>query len=256
MLTPIKEKRVLITGGTCGIGKGMAYQFAQQGAQVILLARHLENTQRVVNELKEDGHQVDYVLADVADESQMAQAAKKIAKQWGGIDCVCANAGIYPSKMIESMSLSDWDTVINTNLRGTFLSVHSFLALLKQSDYGRVIITSSITGPMTGYVGWSHYAATKAGQLGFMRTAALELAPYGITVNAILPGNVLTEGLEELGEDYLQKMAASIPLKRLGCIDDIAYTALFLASKEAGFITGQTIVVDGGQTVPESLEAF
>jgi 3-oxoacyl-[acyl-carrier protein] reductase len=127
---------------------------------------------------------------------------------------------------------------------------------LGRSGRGRVILTSSITGPITGYPGWTAYGASKAGQLGFMRTAAIELAPKRITVNAVLPGNIVTEGLAELGEDYAAKMAVSIPLRRLGSVDEIGYTALFLATEEAGFITGQTIVVDGGQVLPEMLQAI
>jgi len=115
---------------------------------------------------------------------------------------------------------------------------------------------NNITGPITGFPGWTHYGATKAGQLGFMRTASIELAKYGITVNAVLPGNIVTEGLQGLGDQYLKTKAAAIPLKRLGDVEDIGNAALFLASKEAGYITGQTIVVDGGQTLPESLDAL
>jgi 3-oxoacyl-[acyl-carrier protein] reductase len=142
------------------------------------------------------------------------------------------------------------------NLKGTFLSLKACLPYLKESDQGRVVITSSITGPVTGFPGWTHYGASKAGQLGFMRTACLELAKYKITVNAVLPGNILTEGLIAMGEEYLQSMAASIPLKTLGTVEDIGYAALFLASKEAAYITGQTIIVDGGQILPESLDAL
>ncbi|MEN9239207.1 MAG: SDR family oxidoreductase, partial [Thermostichales cyanobacterium SZTDM-1c_bins_54] len=115
---------------------------------------------------------------------------------------------------------------------------------------------SSITGPITGYPGWSHYGASKAGQLGFIRTAAIELAPWNITVNAVMPGNIKTEGLDDLGEDYLAKMTASIPLKRLGSVMDVANAALFFATEEAADITGQTLVVYGGQVVPESLMAL
>ena len=143
-----------------------------------------------------------------------------------------------------------------TNLKGTFVSVQAALPWLKQSDAGRVVVTSSITGPVTGFPGWSHYGASKAGQLGFIRTAAIELAKYGITINAVMPGNILTEGLQELGEDYLAQMANSIPLKRLGVVEDIGNAAAFFASREAGYITGQTLVVDGGQILPESLEAL
>ena len=136
------------------------------------------------------------------------------------------------------------------------LSVQACLPALTSSGRGRVIITSSITGPITGFPGWSHYGASKAGQLGFMRTAAIELAPSGITVHAVMPGNVMTEGLADLGDDYLRQMTASIQMRPLGTVADIGHAALFLASDEAGYITGQTIVVDGGQVLPESLDAI
>ena len=119
-----------------------------------------------------------------------------------------------------------------------------------------MVVTSSITGPLTGFPGWTHYGASKAGQLGFIKTAAMELSRYNTTINAVKPGNIKTEGLQDLGEDYLATMAASIPLKRLGTVEDIANAALFFASDEAGYITGQQIVIDGGQTLPESLEAL
>jgi len=124
------------------------------------------------------------------------------------------------------------------------------------SGRGRVILTSSITGPITGFPGWTHYGASKAGQLGFMRTAAIELAPRRVTVNAVLPGNIVTEGLAGMGEDYAAGMTAAIPMGRLGTVDEIGYAALFLATDEAAYITGQTIVVDGGQVLPESPEAM
>jgi 3-oxoacyl-[acyl-carrier protein] reductase len=186
----------------------------------------------------------------MGDMQVMAEAAHT---RHGGIDVLCANAGIFPQGSIEELSPEDWDQVLGVNLKGTFLSLKACLPYLKASDQGRVVITSSITGPVTGFPGWTHYGASKAGQLGFMRTAALELARHKITVNAVLPGNIKTEGLVALGDDYLQSMAATIPLKTLGEVEDIGYAALFLASKEAGYITGQTIIVDGGQILPESL---
>jgi 3-oxoacyl-[acyl-carrier protein] reductase len=154
------------------------------------------------------------------------------------------------------MTPDDREHVLGTNLKGTFYAVQACLPALRRSGKGRIIVTSSITGPITGYPGWSHYAASKAGQLGFVRTAAIELAPSGITVNAVLPGNIATEGLDGMGEDYQRQMAASIPMKRLGSVEDIGYAALYLASEEAGYVTGQTIIVDGGQVLPESLAAL
>jgi 3-oxoacyl-[acyl-carrier protein] reductase len=157
---------------------------------------------------------------------------------------------------LEEMSAADIDQVLGTNLKGTMLSVIACLSALEASGRGRVILTSSITGPITGFPGWAHYGASKAGQLGFMRTAAVELARRQITVNAVLPGNIVTEGLDELGADYQASMAASIPAGRLGSVDDIANACLFLATDEAAYITGQALGVDGGQVLPESLDAM
>jgi 3-oxoacyl-[acyl-carrier protein] reductase len=182
--------------------------------------------------------------------------AATAVERLGGIDVLCANAGIFPDSRLADMSDDDIEQVLGTNVRGTILSVQACLPALSRSGHGRVILTSSITGPITGFPGWSHYGASKAAQLGFMRTAAIELAAGGITVNAVLPGNIITEGLADLGEDYLRSMTASVPLRRLGTVADIGHAALFLASDEAGYITGQTIVVDGGQVLPESLAAL
>ncbi|MGE4499433.1 MAG: 3-oxoacyl-ACP reductase FabG [Hydrogenovibrio sp.] len=255
MLTSIQGKTVLITGASKGIGRGIAKVFAKQGANTVIVARHLEAAQAVADELKAAGYEAMGVAADVADKASLQSAVQTAVEAYGGLDILCANAGIFPSASLEEMTEEDWDTVMNTNLKGTLFSVQTCLPELKKSGAGRVMITSSITGPITGFPGWSHYGASKAGQLGFIRTAAIELAKYGITVNAVMPGNILTEGLEDMGDDYLTQMASSIPLKRLGSVEDIANAMLYFASEEAGYVTGQTIVVDGGQVLPESLEA-
>jgi 3-oxoacyl-[acyl-carrier protein] reductase len=186
----------------------------------------------------------------------MQRAAAAAAQQYGRLDILCANAGIFPSAPLADLSEVQWDAVFDVNVKGALFSVQACLPYLQKSDAGRVIVTSSITGPITGLPGWTHYAATKAAQLGFIRTAALELAKFDITINAVLPGNIVTEGLQDLGEQYFNQMLAAIPLKRLGTTDDVGYAVAFLASREAGFITGQTIVVDGGQVLPESLQAL
>ena len=175
---------------------------------------------------------------------------------FGGIDILCANAGIFPDSKLASMTEEDMDRVFDTNIKGTLLTVQACIPALGASGHGRVILTSSITGPITGYPGWSHYGASKAAQLGFMRTAAIELAPLGITVNAVLPGNVATEGLADLGEDYRHAMEMSIPQRRLGDVEDIGNAALFFACDEAAYVTGQALAVDGGQVLPESLAAL
>jgi 3-oxoacyl-[acyl-carrier protein] reductase len=256
MLTSIAGRSVVVTGGSKGIGKGIARVFARHGAKVLIVARTSADAEAAAEEIKREGGTVSAVSADVTQLADMERVAETAASRHGGLDVLCANAGIFPQGRIEELAPEDWDHVLGANLKGTFLSLKACLPLLKASDQGRVVITSSITGPVTGFPGWTHYGASKAGQLGFMRTACLELAKYKITVNAVLPGNILTEGLIAMGEDYLTSMAASIPLNALGTVEDIGHAALFLASKEAAYITGQTIVVDGGQTLPESLDAL
>jgi 3-oxoacyl-[acyl-carrier protein] reductase len=182
--------------------------------------------------------------------------AKTAIERNGGIDVLCANAGIFPDSKLATMSEADMDLVFGTNVKGTMLSVQACLPALEKSGNGRIILTSSITGPVTGFPGWSHYGASKAAQLGFMRTAAIELAPKGITVNAVLPGNIATEGLADMGPEYRKAMEASVPQGRLGEVDDIGNAALFFATKEAAYVTGQALVIDGGQILPESLAAL
>jgi 3-oxoacyl-[acyl-carrier protein] reductase len=246
----------VVTGATRGIGKGIARVFADNGARVLIVGRDKDAADAAVADLTAGGAEVSYLLADISVREGCQLVAATAVERLGGVDVLCANAGIFPDKRLADMTDEDLDTVLGTNLRGCILSVQACLPALQQSAHGRVILTSSITGPITGFPGWSHYGASKAGQLGFMRTAAIELAAHAITVNAVLPGNVITEGLVDLGEDYINEMTASVPLGRLGTVDEIGYAALFLASDEAAYITGQTIVVDGGQILPESLGAL
>ena len=253
MSQSLKGRSVAVTGGSKGIGKGIARVFANAGAKLAIIARHGDQAEATAKEI---GHGAFGVAADVTSLASMEQAMKSIAAKTGGLDVLCANAGIFPQAKLEEMSSETWDEVVDTNLKGTFHSVRAAVPYLKKSDQGRIVITSSITGPITGFPGWTHYGATKAGQLGFMRTACIELAKYGITVNAVMPGNIVTEGLAGMGEEYQKSMAASVPLKRLGSVEDIGYAALYFASKEAGYVTGQTIIIDGGQILPESLDAL
>jgi 3-oxoacyl-[acyl-carrier protein] reductase len=256
MFTSISGRSVLVTGGTKGIGKGIAAGFAAEGANVVIAGRDRDAGERAAAELGKGGGAVSFVQADVSVPDNCAAAVAAAQDRHGGLDIVCCNAGIFPASTLAEMTPGQLEEVLATNLKGTFFVVQAAMPALARSGRGRVILTSSITGPITGYTGWSHYGASKAGQLGFMRSAALELARSGVTVNAIMPGNIVTEGLADLGAEYLRTMEASIPLRRLGSIEDIASAALFFATEEAGYITGQTLVIDGGQTVPESLEAM
>ena len=256
MFTSIAGRAVVVTGATRGIGKGIAGVFARSGARVLVTGRDEDAAKATVAELGAGGAEVSYLLADVSRREDCERMAQAAADRLGGIDVLCANAGIFPDAKIEDLTEEDLDRVFAVNLKGTFLSVQACLPALAASGHGRIILTSSITGPITGFPGWTHYGASKAGQLGFMRTAAIELAPKGITINAVLPGNIVTEGLASMGEDYAAGMTAAIPMRRLGTVDEIGYTALFFATDEAAYITGQTIVVDGGQVLPESPEAM
>ena len=256
MFTPIDGRTVLVTGGTKGIGKGIAGVFARAGANVVVTGRDAEQGEAAAQELSGQGGEVAYVGGDVARAADCERVAAETAARFGGIDVVCANAGVFPDVKLADMTEEDIDAIFATNVKGCMLTVKACVPHLERTGRGRVILTSSITGPVTGYPGWSHYGATKAAQLGFIRTACIELAPKGITVNAVMPGNIYSEGLDELGEDYLASMTDSIPLGRLGKVEEIGAAALFLATDEAAFITGQTIIVDGGQVVPESLAAL
>jgi 3-oxoacyl-[acyl-carrier protein] reductase len=256
MLTSIEGLSVIVTGASKGIGKGIAKVFADKGARVLVVARTLGPAEETSNEIRAAGGAASALAANVSIWEDAKRIAATAADQFGGIDILCANAGVFPAAKLEDLTPEGWDEVLATNLKGMFLTIKACLPAMKSKRRGRIVVTSSITGPITGYPGWTHYGASKAGQLGFMRTAAIELAPHNITINAVMPGNIKTEGLDGLGSEYLGKMTASIPMKRLGSVEDIAYAALFFACEEAAYITGQTLVIDGGQVLPESLMAL
>lgn len=252
----LSSTSVLVTGGSKGIGRGIAAVFATAGADVVIAARSGAGLDAVVGELDALGDgSVIGVRADVSDPQSCVDMAQTAVAAFGGLDVVCANAGIFPEASLATMTPEELAEMLDVNVKGSFYTVQACLPALAASGRGRVILTSSITGPITGHPGSAHYGASKAAQLGLMRTAAIELAPQHITVNAILPGNILTEGLTDLGEEYLAQMTRAIPAGTLGTPEDIGYLAAFLATREAGFITGQAIAVDGGQVLPESLEA-
>ena len=249
---------MIVTGGTKGIGKGIAGVFARAGRQRGR-DRPRRGGRRGRRQRAVESRGRGLVRAGRRGElaADCERVAAEAAERHGGIDVLCANAGVFPDKQAGRDDRGRTSTqIFATNVKGCMLSVKACMPYLERSGHGRVIMTSSITGPITGFPGWSHYGATKAAQLGFLRTACIELAPKRITVNAVMPGNVVSEGLDELGPEYLAAMEASIPLGRLGKVEEIGAAALFLATDEAAYITGQTIVIDGGQTLPESLAAL
>ena len=241
----IKGKSVIVTGGSKGIGKGIARVFARHGARVLVVGRNLAAAEAAAGELTGMGLTASAFSADVTRLADMEAMAKAAAERHGGVDVLCANAGMFPQLKIEDMTPEDWDAVQATNLKGTFLAVKACVPWLAKSGEGRIVITSSITGPVTGFPGWSHYGATKAGQLGFMRTACMELAKFGITVNAVGPVPVQTDLIRAVPQDKIAALVARQAIKRLGAFEDVANVVDFFLSRQSGFVTGQVLYLGG-----------
>lgn len=246
----LEGKVALIIGAARGIGKGIALRFAEEGAKLVLADFEAASGEATAAELG-----VPFIRTDI---SQMADAEAAVAlalKEHGRLDIVVQNAGIYPWQLIENTSPEDWDRVMGVNLRGSFNAARAALVPMKAQRYGRMLFTSSITGPHVTSPGHGHYSASKGGINGFIRSAALEFSGYGITVNGVEPGNIMTEAIrEQRGPEFIKSMEDAIPLGRLGSPRDVANAFLFLASDDAEYITGTTIVVDGGQLLPEGAD--
>lgn len=247
----ISGRTAVVTGGTRGIGQAVAEVLRGSGARVVISGRDAERGKQAAEEISAGDGPCHFYRADVRSRDDLSALAGYAHDQFGSLDILVHNAGIYPEVPLDELTEDDWDLVHNTNLKSTFFAFRAFLPFLKESPAGRVVLMSSITGPITGYPGLAAYGASKAGMNGFMRTAAIEVAPFGITVNAVAPGSIRTEGLADLGAQAIQKMEALIPLHRLGEPHDVGNAVLYLASDLASFVTGQSVVVDGGQILPE-----
>jgi len=254
MPASLAGKSAIVTGATRGIGKAIARACAAEGATVLVVGRDEKAGAHTVTEIRGAGGQASFFRADVSDWHAVQAMAAAAIDRSGRIDILCSNAAIFPVTAIDEMAVEEWVRVSDVNLKAAFLTVKACLPQMKQQRYGRVVLTSSITGPITGVSGLTHYGATKAGMLGFMRSAAVELAPHNDTVNAVLPGTMKTELLAEL-PDYCRQIERAVPLGRLGEPQEVADAVLFLASDRATYITGQTLVVDGGQVLVENLAA-
>jgi len=253
----IEGKVAVVIGAGKGIGRSISQTLAREGAKVLVVSLHEETAGMTAELIKKAGWVAVPVRADISKADDMERVANKALDMFGGIHILCQNAGIFPPVLLENMTERDWDSVHSTNLRGTFLAVKACLPTMKKQQYGKIVLTSSITGPRVGFPGMSHYGASKAGMTGFIKSAAIELARYNITINSVEPGEILTEGMKALtSEEDMKRLAESIPMKRLGEPVDIAYATLFLASDESKYITGQSIIVDGGIVLPESKTAL
>ncbi len=242
----------VVTGAARGIGRGVCSVLRSEGAEVVVADADGEAASRAVMELSPDGEHAVAVTADVSTSDGGAQMAAAAMDRWGRIDILVANAGIYPHILLRELTVAQWDRVMGINVTGAMLAIQSCLPAMSRRRYGRIVLMSSITGSVVGQPGYAHYGASKAAMLGLMRSAALEVAADGITINAVLPGNIATPGFADLGDSHRDRMLAAIPLRRFGEASDVGWAVRFLASPEAGYITGQTLIIDGGQVLPES----
>ncbi|MFL1526552.1 SDR family oxidoreductase [Pseudomonas sp. O230] len=245
-------KTVLVTGGAQGIGQAIVEAFAVRGARVMIADLRLAQAQSLATALTTRACQVEAVDIDLADATAVFELVQGLERDWGRLDILIHNAGYFPLTPFAEITRSILDRTLAVNLSALFWLTQAALPMFQRQGSGCVLVTSSVTGPRVAYPGLSHYAASKAGVNGFIRNAALELAGYRVRVNGVEPGMIATPAMDNLGDGQVNSdIASRVPLGRLGTAEDIAGAMLFLASDLATYITGQTIVVDGGSTLPE-----
>ncbi len=243
----LEGKVALVTGAGSGIGEATARRFAREGAIVVANDVDVEMARSVVTDLQRDGVRALAVGADVTKRAEVEAMMNHVVGEFGRLDVLVNNAGINRDAMSHKMTEEQWDQVLSVNLKGTFLCAQAALARMRERGWGRVINTSSIGS--LGNIGQANYAASKAGVIGLTRTLALEYAKYGITVNCVAPGPVMTRMLASVPEAIREKIVARVPTGRIARPDEIAAVHAFLASEDAAYITGQVLFVDGGMSV-------
>ena len=249
----LTDKVAIITGAGQGIGRGIATVFAAEGAKVVVATRTEENGRETVDAIHKAGGDALLCAVDIGKLENIDKVVNATVEQYGRIDIMVHNAASFLMGPVEHYSEDDLDTVLSVNLKTCFRMSRACIPYFKKQGRGRLLFTSSVTGPRVAMPGTSYYAASKGGMNAFIRTASIELARDNITVNGVEPGYIRTAAMELLAdEEGMKQMAKYIPMGHLGEPEDIAYTMVFLASDEARYITGQTIVVDGGSTLPES----
>ena len=245
----LKNKNAVVTGATRGIGREIAFTLAENGANVAINYRTLnEDVERLIEELKSYGTNIVAVKCDISDEEEVKNFISESKKQLGSIDILINNAGITKDGLLMRMKEKDFSDVLDVNLKGTFITTREAASIMMKQRHGKIINISSVVG-VIGNAGQCNYAASKAGVIGFSKSVARELASRNITVNVVAPGFINTDMTGVLPEKVKESMLQGIPLKRIGEPKDIANAVLFLASDLSNYITGQVINVDGGMVM-------
>ncbi|MBU1125114.1 MAG: 3-oxoacyl-[acyl-carrier-protein] reductase [Candidatus Omnitrophica bacterium] len=244
----LKDKVAVVTGGARGIGKAICLAFAREGADIVVGDINLAVAQETASEIQTTGRRSLALEMDVTDFSKVEEAVNKILDKFTKVDILVNNAGITKDNLLLRMGQSEWDAVLNVNLKGTFHCIKAVSRPMIKQRSGRIISVASIIG-IIGNPGQANYSASKAGIIALTKTAAKELASRNINVNAVAPGFIQTEMTVKLPEELKEKMKEAIPLAKFGTPEDVAAVCLFLASEDSGYVTGQTIVVDGGMVM-------
>tara|TARA_B100000745_G_scaffold54685_1_gene32425 strand:- start:97 stop:840 length:744 start_codon:yes stop_codon:yes gene_type:complete len=244
----LANKVAVVTGAGRGIGRAVALAYARMGADVACVSRTEENSAKAAAEVEALGRRAWAVAVDVSDTAAVDAAAGKILDDAGRVDILVNNAGVTRDNLLMRMSEEEWDTVINTNLKGAFNFTKALTRPFIKQRSGRIINIASVIG-LIGNAGQSNYAASKAALIGFTKSVAKELAPRGITANAIAPGFIETDMTAALDDKVRESIIGNVPLRRFGSPDDIAHAAVFLAMEPSGYITGQVLTVDGGMVM-------
>jgi 3-oxoacyl-[acyl-carrier protein] reductase len=247
-MSQLANQIAVVTGAGRGIGRAIALKFASEGADVAVVSRTAENSEKVANEIRALGRKAWAHAVDVANSAAVNTAAEKILAECGKVDILVNNAGVTRDGLLMRMDDADWDAVLNTNLKGAFLVTKAFSRAMLKARTGRVINISSVIG-LIGNAGQSNYAASKAGLIGFTQSCAREFATRGVTVNAIAPGFIDTDMTAELNDTLKAEILKKIPLGALGQSEDIAAAALYLAAASGRYVTGQVLTVDGGMVM-------
>ena len=248
----LEGKVGIVTGSGSGIGQAIALRLAGEGADIVVADCRIQPAERVAKEIMDLGRQSFAVQVDVSNYNQANEMAEKSLEKFDKIDILVNNAGIYPSSRLVDMTESEWDKVMSINLKGAFNCTKAVLSSMIEQGSGKIVNMSSVTGTLVSHTGMAHYSASKAGILGFTKALALEVSQYEINVNAVAPGYIDTPGVRrEEKPEHLEQIARSIPLKRLGLPVDVANAVLFLVSDDSKYITGQMLVVDGGNWIQE-----